>query len=241
MLKKVLFITSLLLPAVSYSSLLEQEDIAVNNLIRSMVEDDANTFLRHGKTVFFNGIGYYSTNEIIADYKSNELYANKKYLNKVLRITGKASEIRADASGNGIIEMGNAGYSTGLRLHIDGDSEYAINLTKGAPVDVICVGGKLTNGVPIMQDCSSASEYTDALSNAYLSGLNKDPDVKAIFYSILKGNESELYKPCLTGAKECLDALQSLSRGGINPWDKAEIYLRAHYPEVEKKHNPLFK
>ncbi|MEQ5223666.1 hypothetical protein ABN242_16830 [Providencia alcalifaciens] len=240
MLKKVLFMTSLLLPAVSYSSSLEKEDIAVNNLTHSMLKDDANTFLRHGKSMFFADIGNYSSSEIIADYRNNELYANKKYFNKALRVTGKASEIRADSSGNGIIEMGNTGYSTGLRLHIDGDSEYAINLTKGAPVDVICVGGKLTNGVPVMQDCSSASEYTDTLSNAYLSGLNKNPDVRAIFYSILKGNEAELYKPCLTGAKECLDALQSLVRSGVNPWDKAEIYLRSHYPEIEKKHNPLF-
>lgn len=232
MLKKVLFIASLLLPAASYSSSLQQEDIAVNNLIRSILENDANTFLRHGKSMFFTDIGNYSSSEIIADYRSNELSANKKYLNKALRITGKASEISVDASGNGIIEMGNVGCSTGLRLHIDSDSEYAINLTKGAPVDVICVGGVLTNAnsMPVIQGCSSTSKHIDTLLNAYLSGLNKAPDVMAIFYFILKGNEGELYKPCLTGTKECLDALQSLASRGINPWDKAEIYRRTHLP-----------
>lgn len=241
MLKKALFITSLLLPAASYSFSQDQEDVAVSNLIRSTLEDDANTFLRHGKSVTFSDIDSYSSDEIIADYRSNELYANKKYLNKVLRITGKASEIRADASGNGIIEMSNAGYSTGLRLHIDGDSEYAINLTKGAPVDVICVGGNLTNGVPIMQDCSSTQERIEKALSDNLKGISRGQDLWIIFYSILKGNERELFKPCLIGKKECLDAFQLLARNGINPWDKAEIYLRAHYPEVEKKHNPLFK
>lgn len=94
--------------------------------------------------------------ELLADYESNEMAADKKYKGKVLEVTGVVNSIDSGVSDNAVVQIGSGEEYDFMSVSAQGDEafdEAAINISKGEKVTVTCISKGEVIGFPQLEDC----------------------------------------------------------------------------------------
>ena len=92
---------------------------------------------------------------LVADYRANEVAADEKYKGKLLRVTGTVDSIDKDFMDDIVVRIKSDNMFMSIMANVD-DSEKsaAARLAKGGPVTVVCEGGGLIVGSPVLNDCT---------------------------------------------------------------------------------------
>ena len=78
-----------------------------------------------------------SANELIQAYEKNDSSANKKYLGKILEITGTVKEVKKDEAGFYTIVLGSEGNLSSVRCLLDSThQDNAANITTGSSATI---------------------------------------------------------------------------------------------------------
>ncbi|EPC7688579.1 OB-fold protein [Providencia sp. PROV039] len=239
MIKKAIFLYCVLSVNVAYPSVMTRENIALDNARKAMIDNDIKTFWEDGVTAMFDVIPKKNRDvDILRDYNKNELYANKKYLGKEVRISGRAIEIKSDLSGNGIIELGSRMNGSGVRLRVDGNSEYALNLSRGDLVDMVCTQGRYIMGVPEFKGCTPTIDIVKDITRKATNAK----EYQAMTYAIFMANKDQLMNPCVASDAECLVAINSLIDLDEQAFNKnVASYIISNKQEIERKFGKMSK
>ena len=93
--------------------------------------------------------------KIWKDYDDNEVAADLAYKGKTLRVTGVVRSIDMDFLGNMILHLKSPGLVTHVMATLrDSESAKASSLRKGVKIVLLCTGGGLVIGAPILDDCT---------------------------------------------------------------------------------------
>jgi hypothetical protein len=93
--------------------------------------------------------------QLYRDYHRNEVSADTKYKGKTLAVTGRVTGISKDFAGGVYLTLDN-GESEFLGIHAElqpSEVDKASTLSKGRTVTVVCEGGEMVIGTPILKDC----------------------------------------------------------------------------------------
>lgn len=239
MIKKAIFLYCVLSVNIAYPSVMTRENIALDNARKAMIDDDIKTFWEDGVTAMFGAIPQKTRDvDILRDYNKNELYANKKYLGKEVRISGRAIEIKSDLSGDGIIELGSRMSGSGVRLRVDGSSEYALNLSRGNMVDMVCTQGRYIMGIPEFKGCTPTIDIVESITRE----TKNAKEYQAATYAMFMANKDQLMSPCLSSEPECSVAINSLidlDKQAFN--NNVASYISSNKQEIERKFGKVFK
>jgi hypothetical protein len=85
-----------------------------------------------------------SSDQLLADYSNDTVSANKKYLDKVIQLKGKVSDIVTDQKGGVVIVLNDGKSMFGITCTIsDNSKEAGKKFQKGAEISLkgICTGG----------------------------------------------------------------------------------------------------
>jgi hypothetical protein len=93
-----------------------------------------------------------SAADLFAAYEANEVAADNQYKGKQLAVTGTVAGINKDFSDDVFVEIGTANQFMSIHAR-DIDPTVAAGLSKGSTVTVVCEGGGLIVGSPILNDC----------------------------------------------------------------------------------------
>lgn len=238
MIKKIILLCGILLVGASQAAVINREEIALNNVINSLINEDYEVFKNDGKTaLFYNIPEKYRDIDIVRDYENNEIYANKKYLGKNIRVTGRALEIKSGFDGLGIIELANRSRGSGVQLKVSADSEYVLALSRGDLVDMLCVGDKYLMNTPTLKNCTPT---IDTVKQIY-QYTNNLPKYRATAYVILKTYDQQLMPACVNSEEECLKKLKSIMDADKAKFrDETLQYLNTHKSELEEKFGKIF-
>ncbi|EMB3082283.1 hypothetical protein U8233_002259 [Providencia rettgeri] len=238
MIKKIILLCGVLLVGTTQAAVINREEIALNNVINSLVNEDYEVFKNDGKSaLFYNIPEKHRDIDIVRDYENNEIYANKKYLGKNIRVTGRALEIRSGLDGLGIIELSNRARGSGVQLKVGADSEYVLGLSRGDLVDMICVGDKYLMNTATFKNCTSTIDTVKQIYQ-YTSNL---PKFRATAYVILKTYDQQLMPVCVSGEDECLKKLKSIMDADNSKFTNETLqYLNTHKSELEDKFGKIF-
>jgi len=238
MIKKIILLCGVLLVGTSQSAVINREEIALNNVINSLINEDYEVFKNDGKSaLFYNIPEKHRDIDIVRDYENNEIYANKKYLGKNIRVTGRALEIRSGLDGLGIIELSNRARGSGVQLKVGADSEYVLGLSRGDLVDMICVGDKYLMNTATFKNCTPTIDTVKQIYQ-YTSNL---PKFRATAYVILKTYDQQLMPVCVSGEDECLKKLKSIMDADNSKFTNETLqYLNTHKSELEDKFGKIF-
>ncbi|EJD6672488.1 hypothetical protein M0K80_RS16725 [Providencia rettgeri] len=238
MIRKIILLCGILLAGTSQAAVINKEEIALNNVINSLINEDYEVFKNGGKTALSYDVPEKHRDiDIVRDYENNEIYANKKYLGKNIRVTGRALEIRSGLDGLGIIELSNRTRGSGVQLKVGADSEYVLGLSRGDLVDMICVGDKYLMNTPILKNCTPT---IDTVKQVYQYTSNQ-PKFRATAYVILKIYDQQLMPACVSGEDECLKKLKSIMDADNSKFTNETLqYINSHKSELEDKFGKIF-
>jgi hypothetical protein len=92
---------------------------------------------------------------LFEDYRANEVGADEKYKDKPLLVSGAVDRIRTDVFGGVIVLMATSNRLMPVRAHIeDSDKSEASELRKNDQISVMCKGGGVTLGNPVLRNCT---------------------------------------------------------------------------------------
>jgi tRNA_anti-like len=104
--------------------------------------------------------------KLYLDYQANEVAADNVYKGKQLEVTGMVTSIRKDFLDNVILEMATTNEFESVDAYlVKEDDAKAASLQKGNEVMVICEGGGMTVGSPMLRSCSLRPEHANELRN----------------------------------------------------------------------------
>ncbi len=93
-----------------------------------------------------------SATELLTDYQANEVSADDKYKGRLLKVTGKVSEIRKDAFDTVIVEIATSNRFMGVKTY-GIPSNIAGMMGKGDKYGLLCKGGGMILGSPVLREC----------------------------------------------------------------------------------------
>lgn len=94
-----------------------------------------------------------SAKQLHADYKENEVSADSKYRGKILRVSGKITQIGKDILDNPFVELATSNEFEGV--HAGFANERALgSLKRGQKIAVRCRGKGMTIGSPMLDGCT---------------------------------------------------------------------------------------
>jgi hypothetical protein len=89
--------------------------------------------------------------EMIATYAKNQIAGDEKYKDKKLEITGKVKEIHSNVTDDPVIVLGGDGFTSVMAHNLP--KEDAAKLNKGDSVTLVCKGGGVIVGSPVLKNC----------------------------------------------------------------------------------------
>lgn len=88
------------------------------------------------------------------DYGANEVAADSIYKGKTLAVTGIVGSIDKDFTGDVVVRLKSANTFLGTNAYMQtSEANAAAALSKGDSVTVVCRGGGLVIGSPVLRDC----------------------------------------------------------------------------------------
>lgn len=214
------------------------ESIAVNNISDALINNEIKTFNEGGVTALFESIPENNNSlNIIRDYNKNELSANKKYLEKKIRVTGRITEIKSDYVGGGVVELSDSMMVNIIQLRVDTNSDYVLNLSRGGLVDMVCIGDKYRINILTMKECIPTSDLTKDI--AYTT--KQSAKFKAAAYVMLMANTDTLMPECVKNTNECEKTLLKLMEKEKSATNERVVnYINSHKPEIVEKFGNVF-
>ncbi len=93
-----------------------------------------------------------SATELLKDYHANEVSGDDKYKGRLLKVTGEVGAIRKDAFDTVIVELATPNQF--LAVHTYGiPSKIAGMMAKGDKYGLLCKGGGMILGSPVLREC----------------------------------------------------------------------------------------
>lgn len=90
--------------------------------------------------------------QLHADYSANEVSADEKYRDRVLRVTGKVTAIKKDITDDAYVTLGTANEFESVHAHF-ADEKALGALKTGQKIVARCVGNNVVIGSPQLADC----------------------------------------------------------------------------------------
>ncbi|EHQ1051078.1 hypothetical protein KQL11_004239 [Salmonella enterica] len=183
-------------------------DPTYDNLINTIADDEYKVFMSGGETAAI-GDGVtdpLSASELIAMYEKNELAANKKLKDKLVRIKSVATEIGEDAMGQAYVRVEGKNQFQNVTLFVDGNDERILDLAKGSKIDFLCKMDKYVMRTPFLKGCLFTDDFAKKRKDALLEGLASEKitfGYQAYFRSLYQSSKSEISKHCTKAGKEC--------------------------------------
>lgn len=101
--------------------------------------------------------------KLFIDYQRNEVAADNIYKGRLLAVTGIVTSINKDMFDKVYVSLATPNQFMNVQAHLDGESEsQAAALERGHGVTVICTGGGMILGSPMLQRCSFAKLHDEA-------------------------------------------------------------------------------
>ncbi|HCD1132086.1 TPA: hypothetical protein JD648_RS04725 [Morganella morganii] len=238
MINKYLAICCFFISGSVFSASDYNESIAVRNISDALINSEIKTFTEGGVTALFESIPEKNnSSDIIRNYHKNELSANKKYLDKKIRVSGRVSEIKSSHNDGGIVEMSDTSIPGVIQLQVDANSDYILSLSSGDFVDIVCVGDKYQMSILTMKECMPTK---DLIKNIAFT-TKKSAKFKAASYAMFMANEDILMSECIKNSDECEKKLLNLM---INEKDstneRVTNYINNHKSEIVEKFGDVF-
>lgn len=116
-----------------------------------------------------------TTDSLFDDFDSNELAANKKYKNSIIRINGRVDNVQEDIFGSPFISLKSKKAIFGVKLNLENtNDERILDLKKGKSIDMVCYGVSFNVQVPTLKRCQFADEYARKSINLILNNISKN-------------------------------------------------------------------
>ncbi|MCW8352047.1 OB-fold protein [Citrobacter portucalensis] len=191
------------------------KDPTYGNLINTLADDEYQIFMSGGETLI---IGYgvtdpLSASQLITMYEKNELAANKKLKDKLVRIKSVATEIGENAMGQAYVRADGKNQFQNVTLFVDGNDERILDMAKGSKIDFLCKMDKYVMRTPFLKECVFTSDVAKKRKDAFLEGLTSEQIAfryQAYFLSLYQSNKSEVIKYCSKTGKECLNGVAKI-------------------------------
>ncbi len=96
-----------------------------------------------------------SASQLQKDYKANEVAADNKYKDKLLRVTGTVESIEKDFLDNVVLKLATGDMFVEVHATLeDSEKSKAAELSKGKRVRVVCTGGGMVMMSPMLRACT---------------------------------------------------------------------------------------
>lgn len=189
-----------------------------NNYIDIILDNEKGAFLSGGNNLLVRDIPNINSSEAIADYKANELKANKKYKGKQIRIKTIATAIKEGIANKPYITANGKNSFENIIIYINPDDDRYLDISKGDKVDLICEGDGVLMGSPIFDNCQFSKDYIEAkitTTTKEAQLLTDDSTIKTtkatkVLHAIYIINEKEIEKACIdNNVKKCITATET--------------------------------
>jgi hypothetical protein len=88
------------------------------------------------------------------DYQANEVAADNRYKDKQLLVSGKVTDISKDFLDDVVIKLATPNpFMNVMATMDDGEAAKAARLSKGEDLKIVCKGGGMVIGSPMLRDC----------------------------------------------------------------------------------------
>jgi len=96
--------------------------------------------------------------KLFIDYQGNEVAADDMYKGRLLAVQGMVTSIRKDMFDKIYVSLATPNEFMNVQAHLDKGSEsQAASLQRGEVINVVCTGGGMILGSPMLEKCSFAS------------------------------------------------------------------------------------
>lgn len=156
-----------------------------------------------------------TASKVIADFKANQLKANKTYKDKDTRIQSVASKINAGVLNQPYISANGKNRYESILIYIDPKDERFLDITAGDKIDLICKGNGVKLEWPSFNRCIFTQDYLDKAKPILYANLRKTSENNykpkyaeefkmILLYAFL---EPVIQEDCAISAEECGKAL----------------------------------
>lgn len=217
------------------------KDSTYGNLINTIADDEYKVFMSGGDTMAIgNGVtDPLSASQLISMYEKNELAANKKLKDKLVRIKSVATEIGENAMGQAYIRADGENQFQNITLFVDGNDERILAMEKGGKIDFLCKMDKYLMRTPFLKECVFTADVAKKRKDVFLEGLLSEKIAyryQAFFLSLFQSSKSEIAIYCAKAGTVCLNGLTKI----FNDKKKQEEVLQATNELLGDKKLPPF-
>lgn len=174
---KKIFLLILMLASISAMA---QENIfkpesqqSLNNFASSFIKDGATQTLKGKNANPFLLKNVVTATKVIADYKANQLKANKTYEEKYTRIQTVASSIDAGILNTPFIVANGKNQFENIIIYINPTDDRFLDINAGDKIDLICKGKGYKIMSPAFGDCMFTKDYIEKASPIILNNIQK--------------------------------------------------------------------
>lgn len=155
--------------------------------IQLVIDDDVSLAVDNSGQSITKGIWpFYTGDEIVKDYQSNEIRANDKYKGKWFFVTGKVKSIDADPSDKPVIRLESRikyGLDSPMLYLSEDDLALAAKLNKGDSITWNCMGNSELAGTPVLVGCAPIDSFKKILTT-FIPEFNQQYDQDAAYTQI---------------------------------------------------------
>lgn len=91
---------------------------------------------------------------LFAEYRANEVAADRKFKGRYLAVTGRIAEISKDFMGGVFLALRTSNQFQSVHANLaDSEHDRAAQLKRGQGIMVLCKGGGMTIGSPVLEEC----------------------------------------------------------------------------------------
>ena len=194
---------------------------AYNNYINVMLVDEINSFTNKNSSPLDNGVLTVNASEVIKDYKTNELKANRKYNGKDIRIKTIATKIKEGIANKPYIIANDKNNLEYITIYIDPNDNRYLNISSGDEIDLVCKGNGVLIDSPIFNSCHFAKDYAQVIAiivKKQTQLLTEDHTIKVTEYAKLLHmlymiNEKKMEEACINNdTKKCIMIILNLTK-----------------------------
>lgn len=141
-------------------------------LIKFMVKDDLEGFLKGGKSIFatFSDYTVVTSDEVLKTYTENEARADKYYKGKSLIVSGVVGGIKSGINDEPyIVFKAKNMFQAPQARFLESENDKVIELNKGNKVSLLCIGSGEVGGTPTFKDCLFEDTASKNLTDKYIS------------------------------------------------------------------------
>lgn len=166
-------------------------------LMSLMMKEDADSYSAGNESQLFE-LDRITSKQVSSLYEQNQVAGDKKYLNKIIAITGEIQEINSGLGNEPYIVLEGAGDFSGVHIKFTTpDIDKIAELRKGETGKFVCTGNGVLLGSPVFHECDFLDKYLteeqekikknigDVLDAKYVSEKMPSPEGKLVFLSLL--------------------------------------------------------